>query len=235
MSDRSNNPPRTYSEIDQHLDTSAFKDLVRGLNIMRRPDVSDEDLAAANISSLEEYWEAQIDRFGSLVNQEIDGYLRNCASRTRENPAKRRRTVINYADRIESMAEELRTLILESPDAISNDEELQSIAEELLKIPRVMRGLRKVDELTGFALDVVDPTPRNERHFRLILIQRIHELYEEFTLRDDWVTSEGEPAIYTNDFFPILRLCYEAAGLEKKDKTIAGDITDVGKLIESGN
>jgi hypothetical protein len=233
VSDRSAIPPKTYGEIGQHLNISAFKTLVHDLNIMRKFEVTDEDLADANVSNLAEYWEARLDRFATLVNQELDEYLTKRSNHITENPNKGRRRVINYADRIEEAAGKLRTLILEAPSAISDCDEFQRLESILEQVPHVVHGLREADRQTGSSLGVLDASLGKERELRNILIHRLYALFTEYTTEKVWYTSNPyEEERYSTPFFRILRLCYSAVMPDLADSTIESHIT---KAIAAAN
>ena len=230
MSDRSAISPKTYGEIGQHLNISAFKALVRDLNIMRTSDITDEELADTHV------WEAKLDRFAALVNQELDQYLTKRRIYITENPNKGRRRVINHADRIEETAGKLRALILESPPAISICDEFQQLESILEQVPNVLHGLRKADGLTGSSLGVLDANPVKERDLRNVLIHRLYALFTEYTTEKVWYTTNPDPneeeKRYSTPFFQVLQLCYSALMLDLAESTIESDIT---KAIAAAN
>ena len=230
MPDRVENSSKTYGEISQHLGIEAFKDLVRDLNVMRPPEDADEELFDARV------WEAKLDQFAALVNQELDEYLTKRRAYITENPNKGRRRVINYADRIEETSGKLRALILEGPSAISDCDEFQRLESILEQVPNVLHGLREADGLTGSSLGVLDANPGKERDLRNVLIHNLYALFTKYTTEKVWYTSNPDPneeeKRYSTPFFQVLRLCYSAVKLDLAESTIESDIT---KAIAAAN
>lgn len=216
--------PTTNGEVAKLLDRSAFKALLRDLDIMRKEDVADAELENANVSDIEAYWENQLNLFAFLVNQELDDYLKKSEAQISSDPARR---TIDYANRIEKAAKNLRKLILAAPPAIKKVCEFERLESDLEQIPDVLRGLKAVDQFSETGIGLEYSSSRKERIFRSTLILRVHSLYEQFTTQKDWYTSDPneENERYSTPFFQILRLCYSAIGLDLADTTIESDIT----------
>ena len=137
---------------------------------------------------------------------------------------------------IEKSARDFRELVRKAPPIIANNPELLEMSEQLEAVPHIFDELRQKPHLAE--LGMIDPYGGQKMDLRVDLILGLHALYSNLSGREDWVTSntyhESKPT-FTNPFFQLLRLCFNDAGLDLADSTIAGNITKAIYIGRSEN
>ena len=202
--------------------------MLKGLDIVDETNITQDDVDRAEVENKVELIEKKIEGFAKLANQELHEYVKNHKLLDRKKNTKQRKRNIDFPSEIEKAARDFRELVEKAPLVIANNTELLEMSDQLEAVPRIFNELRQEPYLAEQGM--IDPYAGKYTDSRVDLVLGLHTAYKHFTGNEDWVTFDPYQSEYTNSFFKLLRLCYQAAGLHLSDRTIERDIKNARKL-----
>ncbi len=224
--------------IDQILKKEQFISMVNELNVIDVASITQSDVDAANISrkhispipigSTEELIKKKIEQFEDLANIRLHEYLKDYELLGRKKDARDNKRKIDFLGEIDDTAYRLRELITKAPLGISDNMELEEISSQLEAVPHIIKELRESDRRQNLGLN--DPYGGEYTELRHELVLKLHILYVDITGLIDWVSRIPDSKEYTNPFFKLLRLCYQAIGEDLSDRSIEDDIKNAREL-----
>jgi len=216
--------------VDQILDHERFITMVKELDIIEAAKITQNDIRNAKCQSEAEFIEKKIKRFADLANQRLHEYLKDYELLGRKKDARGNKRKIDFLGDIDDTAYRLRELITKAPLGISDNLELEEISSHLEAVPHIIKELRDSDRRLDLGLN--DPYSGEYTELRHELVLKLHILYVDITGLKDWVSRIPDSREYTNPFFKLLRLCYQAIG-SVSDRSIERDIKNARKLRQS--
>ncbi len=226
--------------FDQILKKEQFISMVNELNVIDVASITQSDVDAANISrkhispipigSTEELIKKKIEQFEDLANIRLHEYQKDYELLGRKKDARDNKRKIDFLGEIDDTAYRLRELITKAPLGISDNLELEEISSHLEAVPHIIKELRDLDRRLDLGLN--DPYSGEYTELRHELVLKLHILYVDITGLEDWVSRIPDSKEYTNPFFKLLRLCYQAIG-SVSDRSIERDIKNARKLRQS--
>jgi len=215
-------------EIRQILDRERFITMVKGLDIIDESNLTQDDVDRAQVKNKGELIEKKIELLATLINQEIHEFVKKRKLLERKKNAKKNKQDIDFPSEIEQSARDFQMLLKKAPPVIASNTELLEMSEHLEAVPHIFEELRREPYLA--VLGMINPYAGEHTDIRVDLVLGIHVLYSDITGKKDWVSRKPDRSEYTNSFFQLLQLCYQAANLDLSARSIERDITNARKL-----